>query len=156
MCDESVAGGKLHHAATADPPAHASRDLPGLEQLLARQTLGLTDGTAHPGKERLPGEPAEVPVGQPGAAPGVEAHDGVSKPSQPSPSFRFFARSAVPSQAAQGHANRHADGDVLHCHADAEADGYSHSHAGTHALPRLVVFTRGHQSSPLVCFVTVP
>ena len=74
MRDESVPRRELDHAATADPAPHASRDLPGLEQLLAGEIVGLADRTGHAGEERLAREPAEVSVGEPRAAPGVEAH----------------------------------------------------------------------------------
>ena len=74
MRDERVARSQLDHPPAADPAPHATRDLPGLEQLLARQALGVADRTRDAIEERPAGKPAEVVAGQDRAALAIEAH----------------------------------------------------------------------------------
>ena len=80
--DEGVPRGEFDHATTANPAPHAARNLPGLEELLARKALGLADRTGDAGKESLARKPAQVAMGEQRAAAGVEVHRDVTTRSQ--------------------------------------------------------------------------
>lgn len=77
--DKGVPGGKLDHAMAANAAPHSTRNLPGLEQLLARQALGLAGRAGDTGKESLTQKPAQVAMREQRTAAGIEVHRDVTK-----------------------------------------------------------------------------
>ena len=66
LSEQSVAGAEIDDSPAAKDPARAPRHLPGLIELLARQTPRVAHGTRHAVEQRLAREAFEIPIRQPG------------------------------------------------------------------------------------------
>ncbi len=62
-----MAGAEIDDASAAKNAARATRDLPGLVELLARQTAGMAHGARDAVEERLAREASQIVIRQPGA-----------------------------------------------------------------------------------------